>query len=216
MNKQNKLRSLYEKHWPPINKCMKKYPGLSGPTVMDISDAYFNSNVKLMIIGQQTYGWQRGSLETLLKAYRGFNFGKKYYPTPFWNMTSKITTDILGISPYSIAWTNLVKCDYKKMRPPEKIEDEVQEAFPVLQEEISILAPDIVIFFTGPKYDDRLEKSLPGSTFRTIRNYDQRHLARISNPILPIKSIRMYHPGYLRRSGKENDFLRYIKQMFNK
>jgi len=215
MNKQNKLRSLYKKHWHAIDNCMKKYLDLSAPTVMDISDAYFNSPKRLMIIGQQTYGWGTGTLDFMLKDYRDFNFGENYRSTPFWNVTSKVAK-ILGVDRYAIAWTNLVKCDYKKDRPPKNIESEIQEAFPVLADEISILAPDIIIFFTGPRYDDRLEKSLPGSTFEKVRNYDPRQLAKISNPNLPAKSIRAYHPNYLQRSGKENDFLRYIKRMFNK
>lgn len=215
MNSNAKLRLLYKKHWPAINKCMKKYPGLSGPIVMDISDAYFSSSTKLMIVGQQTYGWPRGGLDALLRAYRDFNFGEEWYQSPFWNMTSQIA-DILGISRYSIAWTNLVKCDYKQNRPAKSIEEEIRNAFPVLQEEISILAPHIVIFFTGPNYDNSLEKSLPGTIFRTIRYFDQRLLERVSHPILPKNSMRTYHPNYLRRSGKENDFLGYIKRLSNK
>jgi len=218
MNKQRELRSLYKKHWPAIDNCMKKYPGLSAPTVIDISDAYFNSPKRLMIIGQQTYDWGTGTLDFMLKDYGDFNFGERYYSTPFWNVISKVAK-ILGVDRYAIAWTNLVKCDYKcdskKGRPPKKIEVEVQEAFPVLADEISILAPDIIIFFTGPQYDDRLKKSLPGSTFEKVRNYDPRQLAKISNPNLPAKSIRTYHPNYLRRSGKENEFLKYIKRISN-
>lgn len=212
MNPNTRLRMLYKKHWPSINKCMKDIPNLSGPTVIDIPDSYFNSRTKLMIIGQQTFGWNRGSLERLLKDYRDFNFGEKWYQSPFWNMTSKITT-ILGVSRYSIAWTNLVKCEYKKQRPPENIEEKVQSAFPVLSKEISILSPDLVLFFTGPNYDERLLRSLPRSSFEKVGNYPERYLTQVSSPSLPKNSFRTYHPQFLRRSGKEKNFLNFIKRI---
>lgn len=214
MNRQIKLHSLYQEHWPSIYKYMKKHSGLSGPTVMDISDAYFTSHTKLMIVGQQTYGWERGNLEALLQAYRDFNFGEDWYRSPFWNMTSKIA-DILGISRHSIAWTNLVKCDYKSGRPPKDIEEKIQTAFPVLQKEISILSPDVLIFFTGPNYDERLKVSLPGTFLDAVSSHKPRFLSRISNPRLPANSFRTYHPNYLRRSDQEKKFLNFIKKISN-
>lgn len=188
MKPNTKLRLLYNKHWLSIHKCMKEFPGLSGPTVMHISDEYFASKKRLLIIGQQTFGWWRGDLEYLLKRYQEFNFGEEYYSSPFWNITSKVA-DVLRISRYAIAWTNLVKCDYKKMRPSPKIEDKVQEAFPVLEKEISILSPEIVLFFTGPNYDERLMSSLPGSSFDDVPN-SRDYLVRITNPLLPKNSFR--------------------------
>jgi len=212
MKPNDKLHLLYKKHWPLLHTCMKDFPDLSGPTVMHISDEYFKSRKRLLIVGQQTFGWWRGNLDYLLKRYQEFNFGEEYYSSPFWNITSKVA-DILGVSRFAIAWTNLVKCDYKKNRPSPKIEARIQGSFPVLEKEISILSPDMVLFFTGPSYDERLVSSLPGSSFESVSNYARRYLARISNPLLPENSFRTYHPNYLRRSGKEKNFLNYIKRI---
>lgn len=210
MTKQNELRALYEKHWMAIDICIKKYPGLSGPILMNIPESYFNSKKKLMIIGQQTFGWDIGDIDKLLKCYFDFNFAENHVQSPFWNMTKKIT-EILGISRFSIAWTNLIKCDFNDGSPPDQISDEIFKAFPVLKNEIEILTPEIIVFFTGHSNDGKILQALPGSNFNSVPNYTDNVLSRVVNSVLPINSIRTHHPKYLRMSGNEETVLEYFK-----
>jgi len=39
------------------------------------------------------------------------------------------------------------------------IEETCWEVFNVLPEEITILKPDVIVFFTGPKYEKRLQEN---------------------------------------------------------
>lgn len=212
MDPQVKLQTLYEKHWASLESLLIKTEGLSGPTLMYITDKYYKSPTKLMIIGQQTFGWPVGDIEKLMNFYREFNFGEKYYSSPFWNITKKVT-EIIGISRDAIAWTNLVKCDLNETRPSQCIEDLIQGSFPVLEKEIEILSPDIIIFFTGNRYDQRILSSLSESSLATVDNYEMKLLTRVVTPSLPFKSFRTYHPKYLRMSKKESVFLDFINKL---
>jgi hypothetical protein len=76
----------------------------------------------------------------------------------------------------SIAWTNVFKVSYRRGSPemggdPDgkpNLRDPLivlQEDFSTLQEEIEILRPKVVLFFTGPAYNPHLEKALPSISF---------------------------------------------------
>jgi uracil-DNA glycosylase family 4 len=179
---------------------------------MNVPNSYFEARKRLMIVGQQTYGWENGNIDELLRCYKAFNFGENYHASPFWNITSKIC-NIMGISRFAIAWTNLVKCDFREERPPLHLEERIQEAFPVLREEVDILQPDLLIFFTGPAYDERIAKSFKNISFRALDEFSYNTLATVVGPDVPANTLRTYHPKYLRISGKEADFLTYIKHL---
>jgi hypothetical protein len=212
MNQQIKLNKLYRKYWKNVTSIINQHPALSGPILIKISEKYINSEIKLMIIGQQTLDWWQGNIKRLLNKYEKFNFAENYYSSPFWNVIRKVEK-IIRIAPYSIVRSNLIKCDYKKTRPPYKIENELQKAFPVLEDEIKILKPDMVIFFTGPNYDYNLMEALPGTKLIKMNKYNSIKLCRIINSNCPYHSYRTYHPNYLRRSGNESKFLEFIKEI---
>ena len=82
----------------------------------------------------------------------------------------------------------------------------------ILEEEIKIINPDIVLFLTGPYYDYYIEKQLKGVEFKTVENYGIRQFARVEHEALPKNSFRIYHPVYLRRRSLENNYLEKLKK----
>ena len=76
---------------------------LEGPLLMDLTQ-YWKQPVKLLIIGQETKGWnsEYKDIESLKKTYREFNMGEGYYSSPFWNLTRKLESKV-GIPAYSCA-----------------------------------------------------------------------------------------------------------------
>ncbi|MDR7318010.1 hypothetical protein [Brevibacillus nitrificans] len=87
--------------------------------------------------------------------------------------------------------TNLVKFDFNEGKLPREIEEILCTEFAVLPMEIEILNPDLIIFFTGPDYDERLL-----STFNCYRVYQ----GVILEPIVFLASkkcskwqLKMYH-----------------------
>jgi uracil-DNA glycosylase len=96
--------------------------------------------------------------------------------------------------------SNLIKMNHvKKKRPPKDVEDLICSTFPVLKYEIQMLQPDVVIFFTGPFYDARIQKTFNDAVFEPIEHFNQRHFARVSQPDLPFHTYRTYHPGFSMR-----------------
>ena len=69
----------------------------------------------------------------------------------------------------------------------------------LLLKEIKILKPTSVIFFTGPHYNETLYKEFGGIVLEKFMDYETNHTAYLNHPVLPKKSIRTYHPGYLNR-----------------
>jgi len=212
MNQQDKLNALYEKYWQQITDCIAQYPGLSQPILMKVPERYINSSTKIMIIGQQTFGWGAGGICELLKCYENFNLGEKYYSSPFWDIIRKIEI-IFQNQPYSCVWTNINKCDYNNNRPPMEIENKISTSFPVLKHEIEILNPDVIIFFTGPNFDRNILETFPEVKFIDLFDFKKIKLAKLENLILPENTFRTYHPKYLRIKKFEGIFLDFIKKI---
>ena len=165
-----------------------------------------------MVVGQQTLGWDLENIRDLLRNYEEFNFGESWYSSPFWNVIRK-TESIFGVDMYSIVWSNLNRCDFERARPEADLELQLHKCFPVLKNEVEILKPDILLFFSGPYFDQHIDRSFPGCQFRKAPGFEERTLARIEHDALPHHTYRTYHPNYLRRSGLESKFLKFVKKI---
>jgi hypothetical protein len=72
----------------------------------------------------------------------------------------------------------------------------------VIKKEISVFEPDVVIFFTGPNYDDIMKDVFGPLALSPVHDdFSVRQLARVESESLPTLSFRTYHPNYLWRFG---------------
>jgi hypothetical protein len=96
-----------------------------------------------------------------------------------------------------------------------EIEDAVRAcyAFPVLLDEISLVKPEVIVFFTGPDHDPILRYVFPDLEFYRAEGFDRRSLSRVEHNKLPECSFRTRHPGYSRRTGECDAILRRIVYM---
>jgi hypothetical protein len=88
------------------------------------------------------------------------------------------------------------------------------EKFDVISNEIEILQPDIILFLSGPNYDENINCSIKDLKFNQfVSRYSQRELAKIDYK--EFKNIyRTYHPQYLYRKSIINDiFLEIIQNI---
>ena len=167
--------------------------------LIDVPDAYRDTTVKLMVVGQQTNGWGHpdDGIEGLLAEYRSFGLGKTYVSSPFWHAAHEIYGSLNPDGPpRGFLWSNLIKVDVAQERPSPAIE-ELISSVGLLQHEVAITQPDVVVFFTGPWYDERLRATFPGVEYERVNDF----VNRLSHDALPERTFRSYHPGYLRRSG---------------
>jgi hypothetical protein len=215
------LRQLYWQQWPTFIDFLRprlETLELSPPLLIDPPAGYYTQSIRLFIIGKQTHTWYNerflpecsdNPIQTLMRIYRDeFRLGLGYN-SPFWTAV-RVLEARLGIAPGCVVWSNLNKVDQGKSgreerRPVTDIETGLLTHFPVLKQEIALAVPDVVVFFTGPDYDDLLERLFPKVVLSTIHGFERRALARVEHPALPKKAFRSWHPGYLRRNKERWD-----------
>ncbi|MCA1033089.1 MULTISPECIES: uracil-DNA glycosylase family protein [Bacillus] len=212
INKQ--LYNLYEKYYPGMLSSLEGN-NLSNPLLLKINDEeqYQKADLKVMFLGQETNTWEGSlgskSIEELLGTYsRFFGEGKCFrYGGPFWNTVKDYTGDIKEAYPdkrVEIVWNNLIKLgkENSKGAPKKSLVAIQKEAFPVIREELEILKPDVVLFFTGPRYDQYLKAEWPNLTYHPLAHEPAGKLARLKGGSLHPQAFRTYHPNYLYRAGK--------------
>lgn len=219
MSLKEELLSLYEKHYADLKAVLAEHPGenMDGPLLISPNQSYSKQPHRLMVIGQETNGWE-SDLDDLLKQmehYEEFNVGEIYRSTPFWNITRKVE-HLLGDQPYSCAWSNISKFDHNKGRAIGKFAVSIATVDHILREEIAILDPAICLFYTGPGFDSRLSGIFPGLKFLELAGYAEHQFAQLEHPNLPRHSYRTYHPQYLRMRGLEVGFLNFMEETVRK
>lgn len=216
-----------------------------------VSEHYVLSDKKIMIVGQEANGhtydyekwdlkhWREWAVDYLnFQVYdekpNGRSFTKN--KSPFWQFFK-----ILKNQGYGVCWNNLdkvrryVKEDGKEWKenylPYDKDNAERQilnrkifgEGKSLLEKEIEIAKPDIIVFAVGPSnpYYHTLYSAFLGSSF----TYDQ-ILNKCPYPTakeeclnvqgvlnLPVSAFYTYHPNYLKQSKK---FEKVIEQITGK
>lgn len=210
------LLKLYNDRHADFKQIRDKFPNddLHGPFLMSPNDIYKQEKNRLLIIGQETYGWSKDvdNLEKQMEVYEDFNVGTNYYSSPFWNVVRKVERAIEN-KPYSCAWTNISKYDLGGGRVYGEHETEVSRVDNLLTSEIAIIQPTICLFLTGPDFDNRIHNIFGDIEFLEVDSWEARQLSQLKSKDLPRLSFRTYHPNYLRRSGLEEDFINFITKV---
>lgn len=224
MNKEimNLYLSISQEKWDLIEKYnMQTENGdfrMTNPYLITVSDSYYQSSIKVMIVCKETYGSWGGEfgdhsgifmkdnipqkLMSLYDLYTLRNGDKKYGP---WNLLAslrnKFSSDKVGF-----IMNNLHFIGYLGGRKGTNynIEDKFQS---ILKKEIEICKPDIILFCIGHgEYNNNLRKKLGGLKFeQVIDNIKSNFFAKVlldnplqGNPLL----FRTYHPHFLLKKMK--------------
>lgn len=209
------LLDLYNQHKSKILEVKSRCNDndkMNGPFLIAPNDAYQQAAIKVAFIGQETNSWSNEScISEQMITYSNFNLAEnyKYRHGPFWSVIRKIETALTG-SILSSAWLNLNKYDQDKKAPSIGNQLILSELDFLLVEELKLIAPDVVIFLTGPHYDQRITSLLQGEK-TPIDGFSQRKLCQIKSPALTGMMFRTYHPNYLRRARLEKDVIEAIR-----
>ncbi|HCU0797068.1 hypothetical protein [Citrobacter braakii] len=213
----NRLNQLYIKNNDIINEYRKKHSdkNLHGPLLLNISN-YSSQKIKLMVVGQETFGWNKSlSIVEQRTTYQEFNFGSSYYSSPFWNVIRKLERS-LNIEPYAISWSNLNRFDVDCGSPDRtELAQDIASLDYLAKEEISILKPDVCIFFTNHKYDKRLRDLYQDLVFDNVHRLPKKHFSKLNHPDLPKYTLRAPHPRTIRTQRWEDDFITVVSQFKN-
>lgn len=164
----SRLRELYGPALDSLARVTNGVDGISRPLLLEVPETYQRATCKLMIVGQQTRYWgeQCETVDELMSFYTGFQLGRTQRRSQFWQAAHKLHNALNPAGPgEAFLWSNLVKVDQLggRLRAP-GLEAAVARVG-LLQGEIEITNPDVVVFFTGPSYDGCLMDTFPGVTF---------------------------------------------------
>lgn len=199
----------------------------SAPLLLSVKPSWEKSNIRLLVVGQETTGWgfKQGPLynwqyppifsyqdflacdrgvEALMYGYREFNFAARQpenYSSPFWRAFRELGTSLGAES----LWSNLFLCSVEQGSvihncSQYELQELLQSQKGLLQKEIQVLKPNAIVFFTGPNYDFALKAEFEQAVFEPIDDDRAGKFDRVLHERLPDKCFRTYHPAYLHRS----------------
>ncbi|MBA3353744.1 MAG: hypothetical protein H0U23_15220 [Blastocatellia bacterium] len=152
------LEKLYRDNWDRLSAGIPRGCGMSNPLLGTVPGGYEAAPVRLLVIGRETHGWCEGwdaefsgdRVAGLRLRYASFERGKRYRKTPFFQAATELQRLLNPASdPFDFMWLNLFICDEKKGLPKGPNAESLRR-ISLLREEIFILEPDAVVFFTGP------------------------------------------------------------------
>ena len=221
-----RLLKLFESKWDVVRKVCNAIKDEELWMVLHLACVPYNYNkmkYKILIVGQENDGWGFQN-EAILSMYdtldfldsKDYNDMRPFFSFPY-NFCKSINNleDIKDSKKTYFTWVNLREFSFNEA-PKTSLGKEAQSIidneFNILEEEIKIINPDIVLFLTGPNYDNYIKNQLKGVEFKTVENYQIRQFARVEHKSLPKNSFRIYHTSYLRRSGLESEYLEKLKK----
>lgn len=212
VSRNKELYQLYEQNRSKLFELQtEKESSLSGPFLIAPNDNYWNSSVKIAFVGQETKGWKSyDQISDQMHQHEKFNLGENYFSSPFWNVIRKIEKELTGNSLCS-AWLNLNRYCENKKRPKQNTRIVLERLDQILQEELKLISPDVIIFFTGPFYDRRVKKII-SEDVKNVEGFRSRELCKYENSPLANLIYRTYHPNYLRRSGIEKRIIQTLEK----
>ncbi len=153
-----------------------------------------------------------GSVDAMMHGYKVFEFSRYQpdnYRSPFWRAYRQIRrnfdSEVDGLNT-AVLWTNLFRMSLDggsvvNNGTVEEIQSIQSATSGLLSREIQILKPNVVLFFTGPYYNDTLYTEFSGLQLVDFSGHDTSRTAWLQHPLLPSTSLRTYHPGYLNRGN---------------
>lgn len=220
-----KLLKLFESKWEVAEKVKNAVTNKDLDLVLHNACVPYNyekMKYKILIVGQENYGWhfKENAIESMFATLDFLNM--KYYDnTPIFMFPYNFCKSINNLENAKdpkktyFTWVNLREFSFDedaKMPLNKEAQDIIDNEYNILEEEIKIIAPDIVLFLTGPRYDCHIRKQLNDIEFKEVKNYNIRQFARLEHKSLPKNSFRIYHPGYLKRIGLEKKYLERLKK----
>jgi len=229
----NTLNKLYNSKWEKYHielqniwkdESLIKKP--TNPLLLKIDDEvdFINSDLKVMIFGQETNGWYENSddINSISNEYSNF-YGTGYcykYGGQFWNGVNRFQTLLQAKFPSKkirFVWNNIVKTGKSDGRgmPPNYIYEVERNYFSIIKDELKIIKPNIVVFLTGPNYDWVIKDNFGLLNYEPLFPYSERQLSKVSLESVDF-CFRTYHPNYLWRNNINSYFDRIIDEiLFN-
>ncbi len=226
------LKDLYSGKYPALttelnkaNSNLNPKEKATNPLLIQVDEKYTKADIKIMFFGQETNTWLGelndgaflGEVEPLLDLYNDFFLEDSCfaYGGQFWNGIKRfkeLLSDKIPDKNIGYVWNNVIKIGKCGMGFPSETNAITNKYFNVILQEIEILEPDVIIFFSGPNYDEYIEKAIGKFYKINMSLFVKRQLCKITSMELEL-AFRTYHPNYLWRNNIENFFKPIITEI---
>ncbi len=189
--------------------------------LVDNEAEFSSADIRILIFGQETNGWYEmdDTIEGISNNYdKFFNGGDCYsYGGQFWNGFNRFIKALQEKYPNKTIkpiWNNIVKigCNDRKGFPPDYIYEMERQHFSVIKEELNILKPNIVLFFTGPNYDGIIADNFGKLSYKALTPFSERQISKVQLDGVAF-AFRTYHPNYLWRNDIDSYFEKIISEI---
>ena len=224
----DRLRELYKPCMERFRNSGPIYKKSAWPYLLCASADYVDADFKIMVFGQETCGWGKlcdhaacgAEVQTLMKEYDDF-VKADGRSSPFWNLNRHLRNNLAErTSDRSLGWiyNNVVKLGrVSRAGCDEQIYQWMLQGFNVLRQEVEILQPDMLLCFSGPAYDHRLEALCGQFDVEEVAGGDALQLCRLHfKDVAMPETYRCYHPGYLQRTGVYWDAIEVLDELLAK
>lgn len=231
MNKE--LKALYQNHWGNLSRELTNWntnrdkgEQASNPLLIQLPDekTYQSADIRMMVFGQETNNWHHQFQPDMAKTlgwYAEFLEARRHKGKgTFWNSTRRFKKQLEEKYPdkrVELVWNNVFKIGKTKRGKPGPDVRQIEESeFNVIQREIDILKPNLIIFLSGPYYDKHLKGKVTLRVNLWIDDdpyFNQVVFYSVENGI---QAVRTYHPSYLRRSKQEDEIFNFIIEVLPK
>lgn len=218
-----KLFKLYKSKLPSLQKFYselddKEIYDYAGPQLLYCWEKnYLSSFRKTLIIGQETNSWYNDyirsdeDIRTFIDKYKSFELDIGYKKL-FMQYAHRINYLINNKDYLNFVYLNINKFgkEDEAGKPVQEVLDAENRFFNIFTDELQILKPDVCIFMTGPNYDKDIRNKLDNVEFSIFEGYPLNEVSKVKSKYLPIKSYRLYHPGY------GNRYKEWYNELINK
>ncbi len=214
MSINKKLSALYKKE---IGRLLenKTFPeNIDGPNLMYCwENEYLKSKYKILFVGREPNGWMGDlhlNVADCIKRYKEFELCENGKYTTFWQYVYETKNLLMPetIGQKNFLWSNVSK--FSKAVEGTAIDlDDFKffcDNFDVLEKEIEIIKPDVIIFFTDNSWDEKIQYQIKDEIkFNAVDiEIDKSELARLTAKPFPTHTYRVAHPITLQTQQKWN------------
>lgn len=215
-----KLRELYMQIPTSFSQRVEEYNNrphakfkITNPWLMVASKDYYEAKRRIMFIGQESFTWlgevnngvySDKNIPVLLSNFYDIFVNEKHgYKSPIWRKYR----EYISLRPdVGFIFNNVAKCGYNNKTTGfhETINKELSY---MLRSEIEICKPNMILFFSGPKYDRYIDQRIHiNKRTDCIKGVPTRMLCQLyfEDTTMPI-AYRTYHPAYLQRINKHEN-----------
>lgn len=220
MNKsEKKIFELYKKlnigEASSCMTCRKQNHNLSAPiSIWQVGNEYYDSQYRVLFVGKTARGEAGIKCGSFMDATKAADELYDNVGWAYWNYTKAITNSLYSEAAWEkVAFTNMVKCNNSDT--VDTATDSMKNfCLPIFREEIKILQPKNIVFYTKDGYDEQIKilfDVITHSKFEDVNIGQKKMNSWTFEGIIENNKSRVIRVGHPERM-KKDDYVKHITE----